>query len=112
MVEEVTVELRTRHTHMLDEPVEGALPLDQVHERREGQRRDHHDVRERFDHAPLAFTLSALSAVGRTYLAGPLTPVLVAGFGWPVFFVLTVVIALPGLGLLWWMRGRVRALDA
>jgi len=56
--------------------------------------------------------LSALSAVGRTYLAGPLTPVLVAGFGWPVFFVLTVAIALPGLGLLWWMRGRVRALDA
>ncbi|WP_368649425.1 muropeptide transporter [Castellaniella ginsengisoli] len=56
--------------------------------------------------------LSALSAVGRTYLAGPLTPVLVAGFGWPVFFVLTVAIALPGLGLLWWMRARVRALDA
>ncbi|MHA3904082.1 muropeptide transporter [Castellaniella sp. WN] len=56
--------------------------------------------------------LSALSAVGRTYLAGPLTPVLVAAFGWPVFFVLTVAIALPGLGLLWWMRERVRELDA
>jgi len=56
--------------------------------------------------------LSALSAVGRTYLAGPLTPVLVAGFGWPVFFILTVLIALPGLALLWWMRARVRALDA
>ncbi len=56
--------------------------------------------------------LSALSAVGRTYLAGPLTPVLVAAFGWPVFFILTVAIALPGLGLLWWMRGRVRELDA
>jgi PAT family beta-lactamase induction signal transducer AmpG len=56
--------------------------------------------------------LSALSAVGRTYLAGPLTPVLVGAFGWPVFFVLTVAIALPGLGLLWWMRGRVRELDA
>ena len=56
--------------------------------------------------------LSALSAVGRTYLAGPLTPVLVAAFDWPAFFVLTVAIALPGLVLLWWMRGRVRALES
>ena len=30
--------------------------------------------------------LSALSAVGRTYLAGPLTPQLVQVAGWPVFF--------------------------
>ncbi len=55
--------------------------------------------------------LSALSAVGRTYLAGPLTPVLVAWFGWPVFFLLTVLIALPGLGLLWAKRALVRQLD-
>src|SRR5690606_7070561 len=34
--------------------------------------------------------LSALSAVGRTYLAGPLTPVLVQSLGWPVFFICTV----------------------
>jgi PAT family beta-lactamase induction signal transducer AmpG len=48
--------------------------------------------------------LSALSAVGRTYLAGPLTPPLVQWLGWPGFFVLTVFIAVPGLVLLRWMR--------
>lgn len=56
--------------------------------------------------------LSALSAVGRTYLAGPLTPPLVQSLGWPGFFVVTVFIALPGLALLWWMRSTVRSLDA
>ena len=56
--------------------------------------------------------LSALSAVGRTYLAGPLTPPLVQSLGWPGFFVVTVFIALPGLALLWWMRRTVKALDA
>src|SRR5690606_19091977 len=40
--------------------------------------------------------LSALSAVGRTYLAGPLTPPLVEFLGWSGFFVITVLIALPG----------------
>uniref|UniRef100_UPI003340568F muropeptide transporter n=1 Tax=Castellaniella defragrans TaxID=75697 RepID=UPI003340568F len=56
--------------------------------------------------------LSALSAVGRTYLAGPLTPVLVERYDWPLFFVLTVLIALPGLVLLRAMRREVQALDA
>ncbi|WP_103035245.1 muropeptide transporter [Castellaniella caeni] len=55
--------------------------------------------------------LSALSAVGRTYLAGPLTPVLVEHFDWSVFFLMTVLIALPGLVLLWLKRGLIRALD-
>ncbi|MDQ2137898.1 muropeptide transporter [Alcaligenaceae bacterium B3P038] len=55
--------------------------------------------------------LSALSAVGRTYLAGPLTPVLVESFGWPVFFLLTVLIAVPGLVLLWLRRRDIEALD-
>lgn len=55
--------------------------------------------------------LSALSAVGRTYLAGPLTPPLVESFGWPVFFVLTVLIALPGLLLLRWLRPQIKALE-
>lgn len=55
--------------------------------------------------------LSALSAVGRTYLAGPLTPPLVASFGWPMFFAMTVVIALPGLWLLWRRRPDIDALD-
>jgi PAT family beta-lactamase induction signal transducer AmpG len=55
--------------------------------------------------------LSALSAVGRTYLAGPLTPVLVERMGWPSFFLVTVLIALPGLVLLYLRRKEIRALD-
>jgi len=56
--------------------------------------------------------LSALSAVGRTYLAGPLTPLVVQNVGWPNFFLLTVLIALPGLGLLWLRRKDVKNFDA
>jgi PAT family beta-lactamase induction signal transducer AmpG len=55
--------------------------------------------------------LSALSAVGRTYLAGPLTPLLVEHLGWPAFFLATVVIALPGLVLLHLWRREIDALD-
>jgi PAT family beta-lactamase induction signal transducer AmpG len=56
--------------------------------------------------------LSALSAVGRTYLAGPLTPQLVQLSGWPTFFLLTVLIALPGLWLLYWRRKDIDRIDA
>jgi PAT family beta-lactamase induction signal transducer AmpG len=56
--------------------------------------------------------LSALSAVGRTYLAGPLTPPLVESLGWPAFFTLTVLIAIPGLILLWMRRAEIDGLDA
>ncbi|GAB2886167.1 muropeptide transporter [Paralcaligenes sp. KSB-10] len=55
--------------------------------------------------------LSALSAVGRTYLAGPLTPPLVEHLGWPVFFTTTVFIAMPGLILLWWRRAEIEGLE-
>jgi PAT family beta-lactamase induction signal transducer AmpG len=55
--------------------------------------------------------LSALSAVGRTYMAGPLTPPLVNAFGWPIFFAVTVLIALPGIWLLWRRRKEIEALD-
>src|SRR3546814_14361434 len=55
--------------------------------------------------------LSALSAVGRTYLAGPLTPPLVENLGWPTFFMFTVFIGLPGLALLWWRRKEIRGLE-
>jgi PAT family beta-lactamase induction signal transducer AmpG len=55
--------------------------------------------------------LSALSAVGRTYLAGPLTPVLVDRMGWASFFLVTVLIALPGLVLLYLRRREIQALD-
>ena len=55
--------------------------------------------------------LSALSAVGRTYLAGPLTPPLVESIGWPGFFIVTVLIALPGLLLLRWRKSEIDGLD-
>jgi len=55
--------------------------------------------------------LSALSAVGRTYLAGPLTPPLVQSLGWPSFFVITVLIAVPGLLLLYLRRAEIDSLD-
>ena len=54
--------------------------------------------------------LSALAAVGRTYLAGPLSGVMVESFGWANFFIVTVLIALPGLVLLWWQRKGIEAL--
>jgi len=56
--------------------------------------------------------LSALSAIGRTYLAGPLSPSLAQDLGWPSFFALTVLIALPGLVLLWWHRKEILALES
>lgn len=55
--------------------------------------------------------LSALSAVGRTYLAGPLTPPLVESLGWPIFFLVTVLLALPGLWLLWQKRAAILSMD-
>jgi PAT family beta-lactamase induction signal transducer AmpG len=49
--------------------------------------------------------LTALSAVGRTYLSSG------AGFvakatGWPLFFVICVLVAIPGLLLLTWLQKR------
>ena len=55
--------------------------------------------------------LSALAAVGRVYV-GPASGVMVESFGWPSFFMLTVLTALPGLILLWWLREDVRALGS
>lgn len=53
---------------------------------------------KRFSAAQFAL-LSALAAVGRVYV-GPAAGVLVEAYGWPNFFVMTVIAALPGLLLL------------
>ena len=66
--------------------------------------------RQRFSATQFAL-LSALSAVGRTYLAGPLTPPLVDSLGWPGFFLLTVLIALPGRVLLHMLRGTIETME-
>ena len=63
----------------------------------------------RFSAAQFAL-LSALAAVGRVYV-GPAAGVMVASWGWPTFFLVTVVTALPGLVLLRWLRADVDAAD-
>jgi PAT family beta-lactamase induction signal transducer AmpG len=74
--------------------------------------------------------LASLAAIARTFL-GPLAGALVEGakftgtlfgeplftidfpaLGWARFFVVTFFSALPGLVLLWFLRERIRALDA
>lgn len=55
--------------------------------------------------------LSALSAVGRVYV-GPAAGYMVSALGWTAFFFATFVIALPGIVMLYAMRGMLGALDA
>jgi PAT family beta-lactamase induction signal transducer AmpG len=54
--------------------------------------------------------LSAFASVGRVWV-GPLAGVLAESIGWPDFFIVTTVAALPALGMLWWLRAAVRALE-
>ncbi|XZG70456.1 AmpG family muropeptide MFS transporter [Chitinibacteraceae bacterium HSL-7] len=54
--------------------------------------------------------LSALAAFGRVYV-GPASGYLVESFGWADFFVISVLAALPGVMLVWWLRDRICALD-
>jgi MFS transporter, PAT family, beta-lactamase induction signal transducer AmpG len=54
--------------------------------------------------------LSAFASVGRVWV-GPLAGVLASTIGWPTFFVISTVFAVPGLVMLWWMRSTVRALE-
>jgi PAT family beta-lactamase induction signal transducer AmpG len=37
--------------------------------------------------------------------------VLAESIGWPTFFVISTVLALPALVMLWWLRAPVRALE-
>ena len=54
--------------------------------------------------------LSAFASVGRVWV-GPLAGVLAQSIGWPEFFVLSTLVAVPALGLLWRMRAEVRRLE-
>jgi PAT family beta-lactamase induction signal transducer AmpG len=54
--------------------------------------------------------LSAFSSVGRVWV-GPLAGVLAESIGWPTFFVVSTVLALPALGMLWWLKRPVQALE-
>jgi PAT family beta-lactamase induction signal transducer AmpG len=54
--------------------------------------------------------LSAFASVGRVWV-GPLAGVLAESIGWPVFFIVSTVAALPALLMLWWLRESMRALE-
>lgn len=54
--------------------------------------------------------LSALGAVGRV-LVGPPAAFLVEAVGWVWFFLFTALVAVPGLLLLWGLRGTLRRIE-
>ncbi len=54
--------------------------------------------------------LSAFASVGRVWV-GPLAGVLAETIGWPTFFIVSTVFALPALVMLWWLRAPIQALD-
>ena len=55
--------------------------------------------------------LSAFASVGRVWV-GPLAGVLSEAIGWPTFFIVSTVVALPALVMLWWLRDAVQELEA
>jgi PAT family beta-lactamase induction signal transducer AmpG len=55
--------------------------------------------------------LSAFASIGRVWV-GPVAGVLAESIGWPSFFIISTVLALPALVLLWTMRESLKALDA
>jgi MFS transporter, PAT family, beta-lactamase induction signal transducer AmpG len=54
--------------------------------------------------------LSAFASVGRVWV-GPLAGVMAETIGWPSFFIVSTVLALPALVMLWWLRRPVQALE-
>jgi PAT family beta-lactamase induction signal transducer AmpG len=55
--------------------------------------------------------LSALSAVGRVWVS-PFAGVLTEAMGWPMFYIFSAVMAVPGLWMLVHLRQDVMALEA
>ena len=55
--------------------------------------------------------LSAFASIGRVWV-GPLAGVLAESIGWPSFFLISAVLAVPALVMLWWQRAPMRALEA
>ncbi len=54
--------------------------------------------------------LSAFASVGRVWV-GPLAGVLAESIGWPAFFLVSTVAALPALLMLGWLRAAMRPLE-
>ncbi|MFA5083307.1 MAG: MFS transporter [Hydrogenophilaceae bacterium] len=54
--------------------------------------------------------LSALAAVGRIYVS-PLAGVMAESIGWPAFFIIAVLLGLPGLYMVWRLREPIQRLN-
>lgn len=54
--------------------------------------------------------LSAFASLGRVFI-GPLTGVVAEQYGWSTFFLLSMLVALPGLWLAWRLRGTIDEVD-
>ncbi len=54
--------------------------------------------------------LSSLAAIGAVFIA-PSSGFIADAVGWPAFFFITTIFALPGLILLWWLRGDINAIQ-
>ena len=54
--------------------------------------------------------LSALSSVGRVFI-GPFAGEVAFNYGWPDFFLLSFLIALPGIFMLIWLKKPLELLD-
>ncbi len=52
--------------------------------------------------------LSAFATLGRVFV-GPFAGVLADAYGWKVFFLVSVVVGIPGLLMAWWLRREVDA---
>jgi len=52
--------------------------------------------------------LSAFATLGRVFV-GPFAGVLADAYGWQVFFLVSVVVGVPGLIMAWWLRREVDA---
>ncbi|OZB51341.1 MAG: MFS transporter [Stenotrophomonas sp. 14-69-23] len=52
--------------------------------------------------------LSAFATLGRVFV-GPFAGVLADAYGWQVFFLVSVVVGMPGLLMAWWLRREVDA---
>ncbi|MDE1891183.1 MAG: MFS transporter [Betaproteobacteria bacterium] len=55
--------------------------------------------------------LSALTAIGRVYLA-PVAGIIVANTGWVNFFLISTIAALPGLMIIWFIRQQLIRLSS
>jgi PAT family beta-lactamase induction signal transducer AmpG len=55
--------------------------------------------------------LSAFASVGRVWV-GPMAGVVAESIGWPNFFVLSTLLALPALAMLWWLRAPIKRLES